>query len=79
MNPPAWLTLEQACDRAQVSPDTIQRWISTSYLVPTIHYGGDGRLRRFDPEMLDAAVRFQTDADGHAQAIAAKRKSLKRR
>lgn len=72
----AWLTMEEACERTRLSDSTLQRWISDGYLVNGIHYGGTGRLRRFDPEMLDAAVRFQDDPEAHTQAINAKRKRL---
>lgn len=71
-----WLTLEEACDRTRLSDSTITRWINDGYLINGIHYGGTGRLRRFDPEMLDAAVRFQDDPEAHTQAINSKRKSL---
>jgi excisionase family DNA binding protein len=76
ITPYNWLTLEEACARTKMSDDTIQRWIKDGYLLPGIHYGGSGRLRRFDPEMLDAAVRFQDDPEAHNQIIVAKRKSL---
>lgn len=75
-NPPQWLTLEEACERTRLSESTMQRWINDGYLVSGIHYGGSGRLRRFDPDMLDVAVRFQDDPEAHQQAITAKRKSL---
>jgi predicted DNA-binding transcriptional regulator AlpA len=71
-----WLTMEEACIRTRLSESTISRWITDQYLLPGIHYGGSGRLRRFDPEMIDAAVRFQDDPEAHQQAIAIKRKSL---
>lgn len=71
-----WLTTEEATERTKMSASTIQRWINEGYLLAGIHYGGSGRLRRFDPEMLDAAVRFQDDPEAHQQAITAKRKSL---
>lgn len=75
----AWLTLEEACDRTRLSESTLQKWIGEGYLLPGIHYGGKGRLRRFDPEMLDIAVRFQEDPQAHNQAINAKRKHLLRK
>lgn len=75
----AWLTLEEAVDHTRLSERTLQRWINDKYLEAGIHYGGEGRLRRFDREMLDIAVRFQTDPEAHKQAIAAKRSQLFRR
>lgn len=73
---PAWLTLDQAAAHTQLSKDTLERWVESKYLKIGIHYGGSGRLRRFDPEMLDAAVRFQHDAEAHEQAIARKQQQL---
>jgi excisionase family DNA binding protein len=74
--PPQWLTLEEACERVKVSDRTFLRWINEGFLLPGIHYGGSGRLRRFDAEMLDIAIRFQDDPLAHNEAIVAKRKSL---
>jgi predicted site-specific integrase-resolvase len=71
-----WLTLDETCQRTKLSESTIERWIKDSYLVSGIHYGGKGKLRRFDPDMVDIAVRFQSDPAAHEQAIAAKRKEL---
>jgi predicted DNA-binding transcriptional regulator AlpA len=76
MSDPYWLTLEEVCDRTKLSESTIDRWIKDTYLVPGIHYGGKGRLRRFDPQMIDLAIRFQDDPKAHEQAIAAKRREL---
>jgi hypothetical protein len=72
----AWLTLEQAQQLSQMSDSTLQRWIASQYLIDGIHYAGEGRLRRFDAEMLDLAIRFQNDPEAHEQAIAEKRKQL---
>ncbi len=71
-----WLTQSEVCDRAKISESTIERWIKDGYLVSGIHYGGVGRLRRFDLEMIDAAIRFQCDPEGHQQAIDAKRRAI---
>ncbi|MBD2079600.1 helix-turn-helix domain-containing protein [Leptolyngbya sp. FACHB-17] len=71
-----WLTLAETCDRANVSESTIERWIKNGHLRSGIHYGGSGRLRRFDAEMMDAAIRFQDDPQAHEQVIALKRKLL---
>ncbi|BAU12511.1 hypothetical protein LEP3755_30410 [Leptolyngbya sp. NIES-3755] len=71
-----WLTKAEACDRAKISESTIERWIKNGFLVSCIHYGGKGDLRRFDPEMLDIAVRFQCDPEAHQQVIDAKRRSV---
>lgn len=73
---PAWLTLAQAAAHTQLSESTLERWVEAKYLRIGIHYGGTGRLRRFDPEMLDAAVRFQHDTEAHEQAIVLKRQQL---
>lgn len=71
-----WLTLDETCQRTKLSESTLDRWIKDGYLVQGIHYGGSGRLRRFDPQMIDAAVRFQNDPEAHQQAIDAKRRAL---
>lgn len=71
-----WLTLDETCQRAKLSESTIERWIKDGYLVAGIHYGGSGRLRRFDSEMIDVAIRFQCDPEAHQQAIDAKRRAI---
>ncbi|MBW4441804.1 MAG: helix-turn-helix domain-containing protein [Plectolyngbya sp. WJT66-NPBG17] len=71
-----WLTLPEACDRTKLSESTIDRWIKDGRLISGVHYGGSGRLRRFDAEMLDIAVRFQNDEEAHQQAISAKRRAI---
>ncbi|MBD1848403.1 hypothetical protein H6F89_34645 [Cyanobacteria bacterium FACHB-63] len=71
-----WLTKAQACDRAQVSDSTLERWIKDGFLLAGVHYGGNGQLRRFDAEMLDIAIRFQNDPKSHGQAIDLKRRQI---
>jgi predicted site-specific integrase-resolvase len=71
-----WITLEEVCEHTRFSESTVERWIKSAYLLQGIHYGGRGKLRRFDPEMIDAAVRFQEDPQAHEQAITAKRQAL---
>ncbi|MBD2078805.1 hypothetical protein [Leptolyngbya sp. FACHB-17] len=71
-----WLTKAQALDRTQVSESTLERWIKDGFLLPGIHYGGKGQLRRFDAEMLDVAIRFQNDLKSHEQAISLKRQQI---
>lgn len=72
-----WLTQQEAIAHAKVSEDTMIRWIKSEYLQAGIHYGGQGKMRRFDREMLDAAIRFQDDPGSHQLVIDAKLKALR--
>lgn len=72
-----WLTQQEAIAYCKVSEDTLLRWIKADYLQAGIHYGGSGKLRRFDRDMLDAAIRFQDDPESHNLVIQAKLKSLR--
>jgi hypothetical protein len=75
-DPKPWLTTEEACAHTGYSPDTLDRWIKEKLLEEGTHYGGAGRLRRWNREMLDIAVLYQNDRTAHDAAIAEKRREL---
>lgn len=71
-----WLTTPEVAKQFKISDNTLDRWIKSKYLINGIHYGGSGKMRRFDAAMMDCAVRFQDDPKAHQLAIEEKRQSL---
>lgn len=71
-----WLTTNEVLLRLKISLATLNRWLESKYLINGIHYGGSGKMRRYDAVMMDYALRFQDDPKAHQQAIEAKRLSL---